>query len=161
MFRAIRDIQGRYLLPLSVVLQAYAIVHITCYKWKYKRQDNRVHVFTITLGTPHGESNEDPESHQEPEPSVSSHPANTQAANNEILFGIINMCSLVLCLGVILFSVYYISNLWTTDVYNGVDSIIYILHEFFPLLVANTVFPCYFYLSNSNARNYFKNTLFQ
>ena len=156
MFRSIHSTQALCLFPLSLVLQIYAIAHITCYKWKCQRQDNRVHVFTISNGM-NVKWAESTESNEGQKAAVSSNP-NTQA-HNEILFGIKNMLFIIICVGRLLVSAFCLSNLWTND-YSSLHAIFYYMNDFFPLFVVNTMFPCYFYSSNGNARKYIKQTLF-
>ena len=156
-FRSLPFINGKLLLPLSLVIQAYAIGHITYYRWKYQQQDNRIHVFTISMEM-HGESDQDPESSQQQE-ILASPNVNTQS-HNEILYGIKDMFFLALAIGIILISCIYLSNLWKED-YNGLYSFMYYIHEFFPLFVLNIMFPCYFYLCNPTARKYFKELVFK
>ena len=156
MFRSIHGIQALFLFPLSLLLQIYAIAHITCYRWKYQQQDNRVHVFTINNGMNGKWAAGNPEYNHGQEARVSSIP-NTQA-HNEILFGIKNMLFIIICVGGLLVSAFCLSNLWTND-YSSLHAIFYYMNDFFPLFVVNTMFPCYFYSSNGNARKYIKQTL--
>ena len=155
-FRSIHGTQELFLFPLSLVLQIYAIAHITCYRWKYQRQDNRVHVFTINNGM-NGKWKENPEANPGQKDADSPNP-NTKA-HNEILFGIKNMLFIIVSVGGILVSSYCLSNLWNND-YNSLHSIFYYTNDFFPMFVVNTMFPCYFYSSNCNARKYLKQVLF-
>ena len=159
MFRSAPGIDRKILIAMTVVIQMHAMVHITYYRWRYQRQDNQVHVFHLTssnqAGSNHHLSNNCNQEHQVDTTSR----LNTQT-HNKIMFEIRNMILLVITCIIHYISDYTIRNLSKSD-YSSIHPTIYYLAEFFTGILFNVMFPCYFYITNEDARTYFKKICFK
>ena len=127
-------------------MHVYALGHIAYYKWKHCRQDNQVHIFYITP-----EVERDAEGQQRPN---SNQNLNTRAYN-KLLFEVKTIIGVAIFLITKLLTAKITGNLQEGS--NGrALPIIYFIQDWMPGLLANVIFPFYFYKCNREARMYFK-----
>ena len=152
MFRL--GITANFVLVPSLVIQVYAMVHITYYRWRYERQDNRVHVFHLTSFNQGGSNQHTPNKHNQEHDGTFASNLNTQT-HNKIIFEIANMILFVITLITIYISTYILRYTFKEDYY-GIHPAIYYFAEFSTGILFNVIYPCYFYTTNKDARMYFK-----
>ena len=107
------------------MIQVYAMVHITYYRWRYERQDNRIHFFPLTSFNQGGSNQHPPnERNQEHNEAFVSN-LNTQT-HNKIIFEIADMIIFVITVIVILISAYTLRSLYKEDYYGTHPAIYYL-----------------------------------
>ena len=143
-------------LPISLVIQLYAIAHITYYKWKYHCEDNKVHilqqhpaVFTVgseiekitagrrTTRPLQGKVDEENQMQKNHIPRF-----NTKA-HNPLLFEMTHIVCYVIAIGVSLVMHNIITGLAKDDYYT-VSPVIFYVQYLFPGFVIQVVSPLFF-----------------
>ena len=160
MFRSGPSIRGQLLLGLSLVIQLYAMGHITYYRWTYQRQDKQIQIFSLTPFDQSGPNDGCPSNQHNQEDEETGIPHINNQAHNTILYEVKNMIIFALFYALFTISAYTIGYL-SKDDYYGIQPAIYYFEEFCPGLVINVVYPCCFYITNADARKYFKKIFFK
>ena len=141
-------------MPLSIVIQVYALGHIAYYKWTYDRQDNQVHIFYLNP-----DAGRDAEGQQQPSNNNNNPNLNTKAYN-KLLFEVKTIIFIAILLIIFLLGVNIIDHL-KENTWARALPIIYCLQDWMSMLLINVVFPFYFYTCNREARLYFKKMFFK
>ena len=158
-----------FVIPITLVIQLYAIAHITYYKWKYHGEDNRVHVLqqqpaVFTVGSEiekmasaksivrpqlRGKIDEENQIQENRIPHL-----NTKA-HNTLLFEITHMVCYVSTIIVAAVTRKIIESL-SKDEYYTVSAVIFYAQDFVPGFIMQVMFPFFFYLYNPDVRMYIK-----
>ena len=141
-------------MPLSIVIQVYALGHIAYYQWKYDRQDNQVRVFYINPDTGRDEEGQQQPSNNRPNPNL-----NTKV-HNKLLFEVNTIILNAILLIVLVLAVTIIDHLKERN-WAGLLPITYCFHDWAGMLLFNVVCPVCFYTFNHEARMYFTKIAFK
>ena len=145
-----------WLVPITVLIQFYAIGHITYYRWKYERQDknNRIDIFHLGQGSRRQQGQDQSAQDQSGANTTGWNRRNT-IAHNPILYELKHMICIFICfLAVIIFQ-WFFHNLSRDDYYN-VSPFWFYLQDFGAPFGLQIVVPFFFYLYNVDARTYLK-----
>ena len=141
---------GSYILPLSIAIHVYALGHIAYCNWRYRRQDNQIHIFHLQPEVERGPGRQ--------QPSNSNANLNTRVYN-KLLFEVTTIILFAILLITVLMTAHIIGKLQKENDYHTFR-IIYYFQDWFPGVLTNVIFPCYFYKCNREARSYVKSKCF-
>ena len=146
------DYSRSYVMPLSIVMQVYALGHIAYYKWKYDRQDNQVRIFYLN---PDAGRDAEGQQQQPSNNNSNNNPNLNTKAHNKLLFEIKTIVLNAILLIALLLAMTIIDHLQEKN-WAGLLPITYCFQDWAGMLLFNVAFPFYFYYCNSEARAYFK-----
>ena len=138
----------KYIVPASLILNIFAVLHISYCRYMYKKQDNTVHEIQLR---PAGTQN-NVESRDNGQ-SLEVVPVNTRRYN-KILFQLNNM----ICFAVILIVCVVFVGLYMVITHN-METINYVAEYckgFMQFFLFGIIIPCIFYIRNRDARMYIK-----
>ena len=159
-YRSGPSIRDQLLLGVSLVIQLYAMGHITYYRWRYHRQDSQIPIFHITPPNQSGPNGGRPSHQPNQGYDETGIPRINNQAHNSILYEVKYMIFFAVFYALFTAASYTIGFL-SKDDYYGIQPAIYYFEEFGPGLLLNVLYPCCFYITNVDARMYFKKIFFK
>lgn len=136
---------GLFIVPLTLLLQIFAVGHMCFYKLKFRYVDNRVHPIELSqINAENGPGENENNQH------ASNLQINTKSYN-DILF---NMGTIITLLSVFIFCCVLVYSLKTISKENA--RFVYYVNDFIPLFVTNFVLPCIFLITYHPSRTFLK-----
>ena len=140
-----KTVLGLFIVPLTLLLQSFALGHILFYKLKFRNVDNRVHPIQLNQANAENSQGENERNKNDLNSQMNTKPY------NEILF---NISTIISWLSVFIFSnvLLYCLNTISKQNYH----FIYYANDFIPLFLTNIVLPSIFYFTSHKSRIFFR-----